>query len=292
MPSPPVLIASAADERFFPFLAGLLFSLRAQEIGKRASLGVLDLGLAEPQRRWLAKQVDSIVTPDWDLEVPDSAREKPHLKALIARLFLPRYFPGFRRLCLARRRYLAAGRRRTGALPGRRAARTARRHAPGRPRLSARPERRALAVPRPGIKLRPRSGRRAHAVSLRQCRRFRLGGPVAALVRARHLARRGHRTLRRRQLGQPGGFNHAIYHRRLPVQLLPAICNWQCHLCIPAWNEEEKVFCEPYLPHRRISMLHLTADSKDKAYAVKTLSGRTQTMSLRYPLPTEAVTSS
>jgi hypothetical protein len=55
--------------------------------------------------------------------------------------------------------------------------------------------------------------------------------------------------------------NHAVRSNQLThrIEFLPETCNWQCHLGLPAYDDVRGLFVEPYLPHRTISIMHLTA---------------------------------
>ena len=98
MQSPRVLIVSGADEKFFPLLEGLVLSLRAQEQGESVSIGFFDLGLSEAQRAALTHIGEKIVTPEWDVRVPKSAENQPHLRALTARFLSTEILPRLRHL--------------------------------------------------------------------------------------------------------------------------------------------------------------------------------------------------
>lgn len=42
------------------------------------------------------------------------------------------------------------------------------------------------------------------------------------------------------------------------IEILPLRCNWTCHLSTPCFDEEKRMFVEPYLPNDPIGILHLT----------------------------------
>lgn len=42
------------------------------------------------------------------------------------------------------------------------------------------------------------------------------------------------------------------------VEMLPATCNWTCHLSLPAYDERRGLFVEPHLPHAPLGVVHLT----------------------------------
>ena len=90
--------------------------------------------------------------------------------------------------------------------------------------------------------------------------------------------------------GDQIALNFVCYRRPLTGHLLPALCNWQCHLAVPFWDPRSGRFCERQLPNAPISLLHLTHKSKDWRDRVRGLDGRGYEMDLRYrpPTPPEA----
>jgi lipopolysaccharide biosynthesis glycosyltransferase len=90
------LVVTAGDEQFMPLLRGLIESLHQWEPRPFTDLACFDLGLAPASRRWVARYAAHVVEPGWDLPVAASLRtEKPGLRGLTVRPFLPRYFPGY-----------------------------------------------------------------------------------------------------------------------------------------------------------------------------------------------------
>ena len=73
--------------------------------------------------------------------------------------------------------------------------------------------------------------------------------------------------------------NEAMYRRGVLAQteLLPAWCNWVCHLCIPDWDPVGRQFVEPYLPHAPIGIVHLTAAKHDRVVVSTTAGEKTRT---------------
>lgn len=91
-----VLIVTAANDRFFPLLQGLVQSLLQWNPAPYAAIACFDLGLSEENRAWLEQYVEHFVVPGWDLDVAEAQRAAhPHWRALTARPFLPNYFPGY-----------------------------------------------------------------------------------------------------------------------------------------------------------------------------------------------------
>lgn len=88
-------IVSAADAGFFPLLQQLVDSIAAHGPVGSVGLCVLDLGLAPDQRQWLEQRAVCLVTPAWDFDFPGRNAKPGHFRAMTARPFLPRYFPGY-----------------------------------------------------------------------------------------------------------------------------------------------------------------------------------------------------
>jgi hypothetical protein len=86
---------TGGDAGYFDLMKDCIGSLRATPEGSALSLGILDCGLTEEQRAWCRAQGATLVVPQWDFEFPGRDRLKDGYKALTARPFLPRYFPGF-----------------------------------------------------------------------------------------------------------------------------------------------------------------------------------------------------
>ena len=66
---------------------------------------------------------------------------------------------------------------------------------------------------------------------------------------------------------------HMIYNEQFPAELLPATCNWMNHLAAPLWDEAQRCFVAPYLPHEKIYLMHMTAETKWQAQPGRTLQG-------------------
>lgn len=286
-----MVIVTAADARYFGLLRDLLLSLEAARSQPEATggtaevdIGFLDLGLTAEQRAWLAPRVTAMTVPGWDLAVPEAVRAaKPHLRALTVRPFLPRYFPGYDTYF-----WIDADvwvQRWQGIDMFRQAAQLG--------DLAATSHSDRCYPHRPGV-IRYRHRRLAAG----------FGKPVADDLIFQHYLNAG---VFAAQAGSPlwnvwaeafqqgieasqgtvvddqTALNYSLYHRGLTAHLLPAICNWQNHLAMPAWQPRGGYFCEPYLPHAPIALMHLTYSTKGDAYDVAGLDGGRYRMSLRYP---------
>jgi hypothetical protein len=65
-------------------------------------------------------------------------------------------------------------------------------------------------------------------------------------------------------LTEQNALNIAIYRHGAKKHFLPVVCNWAAHHSTPAWDTVRRCFVEPYLPHNKIGILHLTVWTKDQ----------------------------
>src|SRR5579863_6588432 len=86
-----VAVVSAADDKYFDLLQGMVRSLRDKPQGRDLSLYVFDLGLREAQRRWLLVQGAKVCAPE---HLPIRAAMPLYLEAFLSRCRLPVLFPG------------------------------------------------------------------------------------------------------------------------------------------------------------------------------------------------------
>jgi hypothetical protein len=86
---------TGGDAAYFDLMRDCMGSLRATAEGRAVALGVLDCGLTAEQQAWCRAQGATLVVPRWDFDFPGRETLKDGYKALTARPFLPRYFPGF-----------------------------------------------------------------------------------------------------------------------------------------------------------------------------------------------------
>ena len=58
-----------------------------------------------------------------------------------------------------------------------------------------------------------------------------------------------------------------VYIDDLETEFLPLNCNWITSNLLPKYDDDQKVFVEPYLPNYKIGIIHLAAgiwkDGKD-----------------------------
>ncbi|GAB4370989.1 MAG: hypothetical protein Kow00114_31630 [Kiloniellaceae bacterium] len=285
---PSTILVTAADAGFFVLLQDLLATVAAHRPAAYSpvavDLGVCDLGLTAEQRAWVAARVDRIVEPGWDLVLPDDVRAaKPHLRALTLRPFLPRHFPGYETYLWVDADIWLQNWQSVDLHI--RAAQSA--------QLAAVPHiDRAYRFNRAMIRLRHRTFSAGFGKAEADALAFEhhLNAGVFAARAASPLWAAWAEVFQVAIDASDGNvvndqtaLNYAWYRRGLSVHLLPAVCNWPCHMAWPAWDPRRRLFCEPYLPHTPISMLHLTGRTKINLFDVYCLDGRRRRLSFRYP---------
>jgi len=280
-----LLIASAADRAYFPLLRDMVLSVRAQ--CPAATIGILDLGLEAEHRNWLSARVAHLVRPDWDVDFPDRVRRPDTFKAQVARPFLRRHFPGYEMyLWIDADAWLqdwravelycaAAGLDKLAITPE--IDRAYKRHYK-RPKLF-------------GWTLAWKNYRRAFGwrTADRLGRNPIVNCGVFALHRdAPHWdawARIMSQVLQRTQFFfvEQVALNYTIFAEHLPVNFLPAYCNWMPGDAAPAFDAERRLFVEPYAPHEVIGIMHLAGrEQKTHTFRLNRLDGGTVDTSLQY----------
>jgi hypothetical protein len=280
-----LLIVSGADSAYFPLLRDMVLSVRERR--SNAPLGILDCGLEPAQHAWLAERVTYVVRPGWDIDFPGRTRIPEGRKAQFARPFLPHYFPGYETYLwidadawLQDWRIVAlyVGAARAGKLaivPE--IDRAYKRHYK-RPKffgltLTWKNYREAF-----GWRVADRLGRNP----MINCGVFALRGDAPHW---QIWGRIMEQVARRTQFFfvEQTALNFAIFAEHLPVDFLPAYCNWMPGDAAPAFDAERGLFVEPYSPHEVIGVMHLAGpEQKTHIFRLTQLDGGTIETSLRY----------
>ena len=91
-------IVSLADSNYFNLLNELVDSILKFSESKEVDICILDAGLSNEQNNILSTKVKNIKKAEWDIEVPGyKVGKKEWLKSQVARAFLPKYFPGYKK---------------------------------------------------------------------------------------------------------------------------------------------------------------------------------------------------
>jgi hypothetical protein len=255
---------TGGDAAYFPLMQDCISSLQATAEGRALALGVLDCGLTDEQRVWCRARGAVLVEPQWDFDFPGRAALKDGYKALTARPFLPRYFPGFDLYfwidadCWVQQGdaitlFLAAAR--TGVL-----AVAPEIHRSFRHYRHAWDEFAAVCG-------------KAYAAAFGEEVAHRLirypminAGVFALPAGAPHWAAwadiYGDALQRSTDLTDQLALNVMVYDKGLAHEPLPSRCNWPVHHATPAWDAPRGLFVEPAMPHDPLGILHLTIYTK------------------------------
>lgn len=262
------LVVTAADEAFAPLLRDLVESLHQWSPAPFSGLAVFDLGLAAETRNWISRRASCVAEPGWDLAVDLSVRaQRPHLRALTARPFLPEYFPGYDIYLWIDADAWVQERFALDWLIGAAATRA----------LAAVPE------------VDP-SYRQTSAVAnwrLRRARAYFSGqgdigtiwdpyfnaGVFALHADAPHWAiwkkwfRIGLEATAGKLCCDQTALNQALQAEGLAIHPLPALCNWLCHLSTPDFDPRARQFREPGAAGRALGIVHLADSNNHRGYS-------------------------
>jgi hypothetical protein len=280
-----LIVVSAADSGYFPLLQDAVASVRT--LNRDVAIGVLDLGLDDAERGWLAERAADVVRPGWDVDFPGQDRTPETLKAQVARPFLPRHFPGYEMyFWLDADAWLqewravelycaAAGADKLAIVPE--IDRAYKRHYK-RPKLFGwtlawKCYREAF-----GWRVADRLGRNPMV----NCGAFALHREAPhwqAWARIMTGVLKRTRFFYVEQIA----LNYAIFAEHLPVDFLPAYCNWMPGDAAPAFDDKRGLFVEPYAPHETIGVMHLAGrEQKEQVFTLARLDRGTIETGLRY----------
>jgi hypothetical protein len=289
------VICTGADAAYFPLLQGLVRSLAAGRLASRLPVGVLDLGLSAEQTTWLAGQGAQVVVPGWDLDFPGRERAPGHYRAMTARPFLPRYFPGYD---LYQWIDADAWVQDDDILTVFFAA-----AAEGKLAIVAELDRGYWTMYKP-----PKlwtQNHKAFAWGFGVRVGYRLGrnpilnsGVFALAADAPHWplwAAAHRRMLQRRRLrpapsdrfnfflAEQTALNYVVFADRQPYTLLPATANWFCGKGTPRWSRRRGQMVEPHAPYATLSVIHLAGQGmKERVWQLDALEGGQVSCRLTY----------
>ena len=267
------VIISLADANYFELLNELVDSIKRFKQSENTAICILDGGLTEEQKKVLLPKVDEIKSSEWDIKISQfKTMGKKWLKSLITRAFLTEYFPNYEKylwidadawvnswdavelyfkgcennkLCISTNADRAYGGPRVDWLLGSFA------------RIKSQNYKHAKSS---GF-----SEKIARVVALKP----HLNAGVFSLA-----SNAPHWKVWRQNLeeslksGKVWGsdqiaLNITIYHNNLPVEILPAYCNWT-HIGGMKYDEKKKTFVEPYLPNHEIGIIHFAGKHNDE----------------------------
>lgn len=289
------IVVTGGDSRYCPLIRELIASLRALRPAEDCPVGVVDAGLTDEQKAALKADGVRVVTPPWPVDLPaHRVRDRVHLKANLAKLHLPAYFPGYDTVIWIDadawvQDWEAIELLRRGAATGRFA-------------IVAQFGRFAETE----LRLEWLFGRfaRVRSILYKNARRAGLTGAECRALATRPTLNAGAYALKadaphweafqrwqKRVLKKGRLFTSdqlamagAIYLDGLPVELLPEWCNY-----IGPWrfDPDKRELVEFYLPNRRLGLVHMAGEDAMRAdpsvrRPVLDMADREHLLSLRY----------
>ena len=296
-------IVSLADANYFNLLNELIDSIKSFKESENIAICVLDAGLTENQKNLLKNKVDEIKKAEWDIDVPSyKVKNKEWLKSQVSRAFLPRYFPKYEKYlwidCDAWVQDWSSVDLYFKAC-----------------------ENGKLGITQtmgPGYKIMSKVNWLFGKIAIIKSQNFKHAiSSKIGIEKARKLAFAPHvnigvfslekdsscwnnwqnnlnKTLSAGSIfGSEGlAINMSIYIDEVETEFLPLNCNWIASNLLPKFDENLKIFVEPYLPNYKIGIMHLAAgiwkDKKDMRMdsniqiEIKTLKNKKVLKSLRY----------
>ena len=297
------VIVSLADSNYFPLLLELVESIQRFKESENVAICILDAGLTSDQKDLLTNKVDEIKSAEWDIQVPGyKVRGKEWLKSQVSRAFLPSYFPNYEKYlwidcdawvndwsCVDL--YFKAC------------------------------ENGKLGITQtigPGYKITSKVNWVFGKLAIIKSQNFKHAiKSKIGYDKARKLAFAPHinigvfsleknskgwtswqknleKTLKSGNIfGSEGlAINMSVYIDNLETEFLPLNCNWITSNLLPKFDEEKQTFVEPFLPNKKIGIMHLAAGiwkddidmrvDKSIKIDIETLNNKKIPKSLRY----------
>ena len=296
-------IVTLADSNYFELLLELIASIKKHKESESVSICILDAGLSEEQIKILKEKTVIIKKAKWDIPVPAyKTLGKEWLKSQVSRAFLPDYFPDFEKYlwidcdawvnswdCIDL--YFRAC------------------------------EKGKLGITQtigPGYKILTRVKWVFGKIALIKSQNYKHAKKSGFSEKiARKIAFAPHlnigvfslekesacwkvwqqnleKALKAGSIfGSEGlAMNISVYSDEINAEFLPLTCNWLASNVLPKYDQETDSFVEPYLPNKRIGIMHLAAGlwnnnkdmrlNKEIKIEIETTKGNKIYKSLRY----------
>ena len=269
------VIISLADENYFELLNELVDSIKRFKDSANTAICILDGGLTDEQKKILSSKVDEIKSSDWDIKISKfRTLGKKWLKSLITRAFLPEYFPNYKKYLWidadawvnswdAVELYFKGCENKKLSIS------TSADRSYGRV-LRAEWFLKSFAR----IKSQNYKHAKSSGFSEKIAREVALMPHLNAGVFALAFDAPHWETWRKNlefslKSGKVWGsdqiaLNITIYHNKLPVEILPAYCNWtQTGFYGMKYDQNRQTLVEPYLPNHEIGIVHFAGKNND-----------------------------
>ncbi len=293
------VIISLADSNYFELLNELIDSIKRFEESKNIAICILNAGLKNNEVESLSKKVDEIKDANWDIEVPKhKIGQKEWLKSQVSRAFIPNYFPGYEKYLWIDadawvNSWEAIELYFKGCNNNKLAISTSADRSYGRV-LRAEWFLKSLAT----IKSQNYKHAKSSGFSEKIARKVALMphlniGVFSLEKNAPHWQVWQKNLKQALSKGKIWGseqiaMNITIYVDELPVEILPAYCNWTLINKLK-YDQIQNTLVEYYLPHHKIGIIHLAGKNNDhirynKEYLseIETLDGKNIKKKLRF----------
>ncbi|MFA5592102.1 MAG: glycosyltransferase [Micavibrio sp.] len=292
-----VIFVSSADSNYFPLLAELVHSIRRHPESAGMDIGILNAGMNERELDYLRAQGCIVKEAEWPVKFPASKiKGKDYLKSCICRPFLPDYFPGYETICwmdadtwIQRWDVIPQF---LGAAQSGKIALTAQAD-----RSSLRPIRVQWLGPFP-LKVKGfYMGNARGAFGMGMAKKLMpysplLAGMFALRSDAPHWKRWQEILLKALEKGkiftaEQLSLGIMCYLENYPYDILPGWMHWLC--TYPThWDEQSQMFTEPFTPHEKLGVLHLSGvdkmrEDREETMEFQTAVGGVTKKSFRYP---------
>ena len=296
-------IVTLADSNYFDLLLELISSIKKFEQSQNISICVLDAGLKDDQIQELNNKVEIIKKANWDIEVPKfKVFGKEWLKSQVSRAFLPKYFPDFKKYlwidcdawvntweCVDLY-FKACKNGKIGITQT---------IGPGYKVLT---RVKWILGSLAAIKSQNYKHAKKSGFSENIARKIafapHLNIGVFSLEKDSECWEIWQKNLKKALkagsiFGSEGlAMNICVYAEDVKTEFLPLSCNWIASNVLPKYDQDLKSFVEPYLPNKKIGIMHLAAGiwnnnrdmrvNKDIKISIETTQGNTILKSLRY----------
>lgn len=291
------LIVTCANADYFPYVQSCIRSLRDRLKPATYQLAFLDTGCDSEQLKWLAAHVDQMAIPSQHFELLEPTPN--FLLGLLARPFLRDYFPGFSNYLWvdadawvqdssAVELLLAASESSRGLAIVPEVDRANRMQFGGLPKYWQ------TTFNWYGRHFGEEIASKLYSLPMLNAGVFALHHSAPHWRKWSEAIRRAvqnHCTTMTDQIA----LNVTVYLLDCfhATELLPAWCNWTCHMGFPRWDVRLERFVETYMPHREIGILHVTTRDKSMIREVATMDGKKMRVHAFFPphiVPSESVT--
>ena len=282
------VIISLADANYFELLDELVNSIKRFKESENIAICVLDAGLDDSQKEVLSKKVDEIKKANWDIEVPAfKVKGKEWLKSQVSRAFLKNYFPGYSKYMWIDadawvNSWQAIDLYFKGCENNKLSIATSADRSYGRVLRAEWVFGSFARIKSQNYKHAKSSGfseKIAREVALKPHLNI---GVFALEANAKHWEIWQSNLKKALSSGKIWGseqiaMNITIYSNNLPVEILPAYCNWTL-IDGMKYDNARKTFVEPYLPNHEIGILHFAGKNNDQIRNDKNFISKIETL--------------